>query len=709
MKTQIRYATVSLMKATVAIAAILVIANIVLAAPLPVAGQGKQKPVGHYKEWLERDVLYLITKDERDTFLRLNSDESRDKFIDRFWEVHNPTPDLPAAEFKEEHYKRLTYADEHFGKESGNKGWRTDMGRTYILLGPPNQKRNYHDSQSIRPMEVWFYSNSQPALPPFFSIAFYREDNFSEYKFYSPYFDGAEKLVTTRGNTRLQAWQSIEKNGGAELARTALTLLPDEPVDTQNATSSLQSDIMLSVLRDLANSPLTIRQLNLRQMTASVNASLVSTTDVLGLLAVPVRNSEGATRTDYMLRFAHPEDFSIAELPGDKFYFKIGVRAQVFAADNRLVFTQERQYTRNLSKEQVQRVKDRVFGFGGSLPLAPGTYHLEFQLTDQLKKISYRAKQDLVVPSIPAKGFVVTGIVPFSGATGLEPGESQNVPFSFGGVKFDPMLKQETNFTAGSHINFFYQIWSAPGSPAADDSQKLKINYAYGRPGARQDSQTLDDDVSKTQFDANGSLVNGKEITVGDWASGNYRLVLTLADPAVEEKAYATMNFRVLPTPGVHRSWGIDDHKETTQEAANGILDYERGQSYIAQGQVPQAIALFQQALQKSPESQNTLAALVDAEYARQAFGEAAKYAGVVKMTELTDERTILRLAESLDKTGATNKAIELLEAAVLVKPASGALDITLAEYYQRMGDAGKAEKYRIKGQKLIHNSAPPS
>ena len=166
------------------------------------------------------------------------------------------------------------------------------------------------------------------------------------------------------------------------------------------------------------------------------------------------------------------------------------------------------------------------------------------------------------------------------------------------------------------------------------------------------------------------------------------------------------MNFRVMASPGVHRSWGIDDRKETSQEAANGILDYERGQSYLAQGQVAEAIALFQQALQKSPDSQNTLTALVDAEYSRQAYGEVAKYAKMISLTELTEERTVLRLAESLDKAGATKKAIELLEAAVLAKPASGALNITLSEYYERLGDAKKAEEYRIKGQKLIHDSA---
>jgi GWxTD domain-containing protein len=686
-----------------------------ISASLPVgvcaayADQGKQKLEGQDKEWLERDVAYLITRAERDAFLHLASDEARNKFIEKFWEIHNPTPEAPASQFKDEHYKRLAYANEHFGKESGNQGWRTDMGRTYIVLGPPNQKSNYHDSQSIRPMEVWFYSNSNPALPPFFYIVFYREDNFSEYKYYSPYFDGPQKLVTTRGNTRVQAWRTIDKNGNRELARIALSLLPDEPVDTQNATASMQSDIMLSVLRDLANSPLSIRQLNLRKMAANVNASLVSTADVLGLLLLPVRDSAGTPRVDYLLRFINPEDFSVGALSEDKFYFKIGVRAQVFGPKNQLLFTQERLYTKNLSKDQVQRVKDHVFGFEGSLPLVPGTYHLEFQLTDWIKKVSYRAKQDLVVPPVPAKGFTVSQVVPFSAAKGVESADAENMPFSFAGVKFDPMLKQETVFTAGSQINFFYQIWAAPNAQETTPKQKLKVSYVYGRPGARQDAQTIEDDVSKALFDASGSLVNGKEITVGDWASGNYKLVLTLVDPETDEKSYSTMNFRVFPSPGVHRPWGINDHQETSTEAANGTLDYERGTCYQAQGQAEAAIALFEKVLQKSPDSQEVLTALIDAQFSRQSYAEVAKYAKKESLTDLTDERTILRMAESLDKTGKTKEAIEFLEAALVLKPTTGALDITLAEYYAKVGDAKKAEEHRLKGQRLVQENPSPN
>src|SRR5258708_5314977 len=172
--------------------------------------------------------------------------------------------------------------------------------------GPPQQKQNYHDSQNLRPMEVWFYSNSHAALPPFFYLVFYREDNFSEYKLYSPAFDGPQKLVTQRGETRLQAWQKIDSAGGRELAHVALSLIPGEPVDTQNASSGMESDVMLAILRDLPNHPLSLQELEIHRMNAHVSASLIFQGETLGVLALPVRNSAGNTRLDYLLRLAKP-------------------------------------------------------------------------------------------------------------------------------------------------------------------------------------------------------------------------------------------------------------------------------------------------------------------------------------------------------------------------------------------------------------------
>lgn len=123
-----------------------------------------------YKQWLEYDVAYIITDVEKKTFLALTTDEERDKFIKDFWDLRDPTPGTPENEFKEEHYRRIDYANRYFGLGSGTDGWRTDRGRMYILLGPPQQRAPYRYGQVV-PIELWFYSDAtHPGIPSSFTF-----------------------------------------------------------------------------------------------------------------------------------------------------------------------------------------------------------------------------------------------------------------------------------------------------------------------------------------------------------------------------------------------------------------------------------------------------------------------------------------------------------------------------------------------------------
>jgi len=152
-------------------------------------------------------------------------------------------------------------------------------------------------------------------------------------------------------------------------------------------------------------------------------------------------------------------------------------------------------------------------------------------------------------------------------------------------------------------------------------------------------------------------------------------------------------------------SWDIDDSDDASREARAGVSDYERGLCYLAHGENGLASKAFRSALEKDPKSQPALKALVDAEFFQQAYDEVAKYVGQVELTDKTDERTILRLAESLNKIGNAKTAVELLESGVKLKPASGPLYLTLAEYYGQLGDSKRAEEYALKGKQLMSKS----
>jgi GWxTD domain-containing protein len=112
----------------------------------------KQELGATYKKWLNEDVRWIISPEELTAFKALSNDEERDAFIENFWQRRDPTPDTEENEFKEEHYRRIAYANEHFA--SGRAGWRTDRGRIYIVFGPPDEIESHPSGGTYdRPME----------------------------------------------------------------------------------------------------------------------------------------------------------------------------------------------------------------------------------------------------------------------------------------------------------------------------------------------------------------------------------------------------------------------------------------------------------------------------------------------------------------------------------------------------------------------------
>ena len=128
----------------------------------------KQELKGSYKTWVDQDVRWIITDEELSAFKHLSNDEERDQFIENFWLRRNPNPDSPDNEYREEHYARIAYANEHFA--AGKSGWRTDRGHIYIAYGKPdstdshpsggNYERPVEEgggNTSTYPFEIWHY------------------------------------------------------------------------------------------------------------------------------------------------------------------------------------------------------------------------------------------------------------------------------------------------------------------------------------------------------------------------------------------------------------------------------------------------------------------------------------------------------------------------------------------------------------------------
>ena len=118
----------------------------------------RQELESPFRRWLSEDVAYIITDDERAAFKHLNSDAEREHFVEQFWLRRDPTPGTAENEFKEEHYRRIAYANEHYA--SAVPGWKTDRGRIYITYGPPDEKESHASTtgaNSFFASEQWRY------------------------------------------------------------------------------------------------------------------------------------------------------------------------------------------------------------------------------------------------------------------------------------------------------------------------------------------------------------------------------------------------------------------------------------------------------------------------------------------------------------------------------------------------------------------------
>lgn len=668
----------------------------------------KEKLPKYYSDWLNRDVAYIVTKEERESFVQLTSDEARDNFIERFWAIRNPAPGSPANTYKDEIYRRIAYANAHFSIGSGEEGWRTDRGRTYITLGPPQQTRKYHGAPNLRPIEIWFYSGPNPALPTFFYVMFYQRDNIGDYRYYSPYMDGPDKLVSGMEaiNDPQSALKIIQSSVGPEVARIAQSLIPGEPLDPYGRIS-LQSDVMLGILRNLANQPSNVKELDLhREMIANVTTRLIVDAKSLDIVLLPVRDARGLTRLDYAVRLRNASDLTVTKNPDGRYSYTVEVRVRVFTPDKKLIFTQEKSVSDNFDQRHLDEIRERPFGYEGILPLPPGKYHLDFLVTDWAKQVGFNTQRDVEIPGDSANTLVIPAILPFSVAEPVDRTKDGMIPFAMAGLRFRPLETTPLVFNPDQELKVAYQIWAPPRDPRANAGQDLVVEYALGQPALGGTPTVLKDTVDMGAFTSSGALVNGKKISLADKPSGNYLLTVSVSHAGTSEKAYAPLSLQISSDVPTTSPWDVDEPAIETDEA-KGILDQQRALCYLAQGLPDQARIWFRLALKKDHGDDVARANLVQAYYSLKAYSAVVSLLDDAGVTDRTDSGTLAQIAGSLLKTGNGSKAVSLLQGAIRSRPDDGPLYLALADCYQQTGNREQEQEALQKGKSLLATGSP--
>lgn len=350
-----------------------------------------------YRKWLEEDAAYLIGPKEKAVFLSLTTDRQRELFIQAFWKQRNSDPGSEKNTFREEHYRRMAYANQHFGRGSTLPGWKTDRGRIYIILGPPRQDFTYDQSLEVVPVQVWFYQGFAGfGLPDSFSCVFYKPAPAGEYELYSPVGDGPAKLLrnqTFDAADYRAAYSRLEK-AEPDVARVSLSLVEGEGQGMQSP--SLASQALLNGITQLpfkaVDQEYAVKFLKYKDIVeVEYSANYLGNRSTVAVIPDP----SGLAFVHYAVEFSRLS----VEAGKESFSTTLEANGKVSDKQGRVIFQFERKTPVNLTRKQVDSLRLRPFSLQGLFPLTEGSYDLSLIIKNVASKEFTTVEEAVVIPA----------------------------------------------------------------------------------------------------------------------------------------------------------------------------------------------------------------------------------------------------------------------------------------------------------------------
>ncbi|MGZ8866677.1 MAG: GWxTD domain-containing protein [Candidatus Aminicenantales bacterium] len=377
-----------------------------LLAALPAAGQkAKVKDLGvKYQEWLNL-VAYHIQPVEKDVFLKLANDRDRDVFVEAFWKQRDPTPGTPENEYKEELLKRFRYVNEFYGRATTREGWRTDMGRIHMILGPPASVEHFEATIGLVPCYSWsYYGDTRKDLPPQFYLLFYQRGGVGEFKLYDPVSDGPTRLLLDQKSISdpfdySTLYEKI-KELAPTLAEIAITRIPGEynyDLSPSPRNAILLADILESPKKDVNASYATHFLQYKGLVSTEYLTNYVESYTQTALIEDPVTG----------LRFLHlsmvPTDVNVDFYePKSEFYCNYQVNISL-RSGKAIIFQYSREFPLYFPEDAWDSVKASGLAIEESFPIAEGTYALNVLLTNTVGKQFSLLEETVEVPAASSK------------------------------------------------------------------------------------------------------------------------------------------------------------------------------------------------------------------------------------------------------------------------------------------------------------------
>ncbi len=374
-----------------------------------------------YKVWLDEHEV-IITADELDVFLRLESEVQYEEFLTRFWRVRDPSAGTPQNEYQEMYQERLEHVDFNFGRDTPRAGRKTDRGRMYLLLGEPMTIKSFPYTQMAYPVEVWWYhANPRLGIPPYFYLAFFKRNGVGEHRLYSPLVDGPEALLNPAGQNYANgvqsgagAFEGTSNNGrlgpahnalmqvDAELAQVAMSLLPGDR-GMNGGYGTMRSQMMIGDIENIPNEIMPSAGWAYPILTGMVEANVRFETLPLYADAAVLLDPSGIP----FLHYGVMTDGARLNLNNyeDSWYVTFQVSGSLIDTNKQVVTgirgsneELSRVLQADLEEEQVRRLRSGQLVYFDRLPVVAGEYEFDLVLENNVSREYGRKGTRVTVP-----------------------------------------------------------------------------------------------------------------------------------------------------------------------------------------------------------------------------------------------------------------------------------------------------------------------
>ena len=506
-----------------------------------------EKLGGVYKKWLDEDVRWIITDEELSAFKKLANNSERDVFIEGFWQRRDPTPDTAENEYKEEHYRRIAYANEHYA--AGMPGWRTDRGRIYVMYGPPTSidshpmggpyQRSSEEGggqTSTFPFEVWRYRYLE-GIGQEIEIEFVDDCSCGAYEMT---LDRSKKDALLHvPNAGLTTMEEMGQANKADRFRGGLESIGAGPFNKNNESKQFDRMETFAKLnrapdikfKDLQNELVTHKfRTNLLPFDVQVDfVKLTSDTVLVPItLQVPLKG----------LTFANKDGVQRAV---------INVYGQLTKLSGQIVQTFEETLHRDIPAELLEKEINNVSLYWKALPMRPGLYRLDVVMKDVNGDKTGIFSRSYTVPDFGDEKLTSSTLIL---ADQMEPVPAREVGtgnFVIGTNKVRPKVQSSdgkpASFKQKEKINFWLQVYNLG---VDQKTNKPSATVEYQVVNTATNKHVLDFTESTAQMGNVGEQVTlGKSLQLSQLDPGVYQVTIKVNDQISKQTISPTAKFSV--------------------------------------------------------------------------------------------------------------------------------------------------------------------